>query len=401
MGRFLDEISTPVPVGGLLQLAGASGPNPTINGAEYLKTSVLKAIAGYEGLVSSAVDITAIVATPGKSTAGAAEAFIVAANGWLYAMGNGASTPYTTSDPINVAWSPRGASTTATDAFTIGSRAIAVTAAGLLSFLDGVRTDVSTATVQTVGAANDAGTLGVTAANLNGVSGHVMTSTDGAVWTARTSTGGPGISNGVTLCDWSQPGGVFMFPNPNGNMYTAANGFTLTNRGSIAGATAAALQITVNAIQSRARSATSNLMLLNLTIGGVTALYIVRTTDSVAYSATPLATALQLDGFAPPLSARITYIAGKYVIYQASASGVASSIFYTSSDDGLTWQKYSVPVNPALPTTVLARLMPGNSGQILALYSTAALTVLPGLTATHVGIAKPLSDAAPYYVRIK
>lgn len=400
MGRFLDEISAPVPVGGLLQLAGASGPNPTIDGAEYLKTSVLKAIAGYEGLASSAVDITAVVATPAMSTVGAANGALLAANGWLYGMGSsGASVPYKTSDPINVAWtSSGGGGANMSDGFTLGARAIFVTNNGIISLLNGARTDITPTVPQTLGAANDAGTLAVTVANLNGVAGHITTSTDGLAWTDRTSTGGPGSSNGIANCDWCAPAGLFLYVNPNGKVYTAANGYTLTDRGAIAGATAASAS---NAFRTRARSATSNVLLLTLTIGGTAAQYIVRTTDGSNYSAVLASTALQLDGFEVANALQITRVDGKYAIYQASASGVPGSVFYVSADDGLTWQKSSVPVNPALPTTALALLAPGNSGQILGLYSTTALTVLPGLTATHVGIAKPLADAAPYYVRVK
>lgn len=400
MGRSLDEISAPVPVGGLLQLAGASGPNPTIDGAEYLKTSVLKAIAGYEGLVSSAVDVTAVVATPALTVQSAVDGALIAANGYTYGgpAASGTALRYTT-NPVGVAWQDVAvASSAVTDAFVFGTRAIIVpSVSSLFSLLNGALTTVTMTLSQNSGAANDAGTLAVTARSVNGVAGNITTSTNGTAWTDRTPTGG--FSSTVVACDWNQPGGLFFFVGQNGHVYTAADGYTLTDRGAIAGATA--VSISGNAFKSKARSATSSIMLLTLTIGGVTTPHIVRTTDGVTYSATPLATTLQLDGFAPVLSARITYIAGKYVIYQASASGVASSIFYTSADDGLTWQKNSVPVNPALPTTALALLAPGNSGQILALYSTTVLTVLPGLTATHVGVSKPLSDVAPYYVRIK
>lgn len=400
MGRSVKQRTPPVPVGGLLQLAGASGPNLVIDGAEYLKTSVLKSIAGYEALLTSAVDLTVAVGTPGLSTISDASGVLLAANGWLYGVGSSSSLPSKTSDPLTVAWSSLGGvAAVPTDGFVFGTRGVIVAGSTIWSLLNGTRTDITPTVAQTVGAANDAGTLAVTAANLNGVAGHITTSTDGLTWTDRTSTGGVGISNGVALCDWSQPGGVFMYVNPNGHVYTASNGYTLTDRGAIAGATAASVASTP--FKSRSRSATSNLMLLNLTIGGVSSPYIVRTTDGVAFTATLAATALALDGFVTATGLAITRVDGKYVIYRSAASGVTSSIYYTSSDDGLTWQRGSVPINPAMPTTALLLLAPGNSGQVLAMYTAFNLAVLTSLSATHVGIAKNLSAVMPYYVRIK
>lgn len=401
LSSVIGSVSPPAPVGGFVRMIGES--NPTLEGYEYLRTGVLKPIAGYPLVPTPATHnlaLSTVLAGVGQQ----ATQTILYAGTSYYVIGQSMTPRYSTDFTT---WQASAGASTFSDLVVFGGRVVQILASGSdqNSLLNGVNTLIPAAVPPSGGGAlavNSAGTLGVIAFRAWATAGDIFTSTDGLTFTSQTSSVSSGSS--VVAAAWSPTAAAFIYLNNTGVSHTTADGFTLTARGVVVtGATAVAVQSPASAYS--ASSPTSTIFSVDLTVAGVATRSLLRTTNGAAYSSTLVSS---FSGTTPTTPPRIEYIDGAYFLYLFSDTAT-QRVCHKSTDDGLTWVQVPAVVNPSgLAVSSLAfanneylSAACGTPGQLASKHSAF-------FNATHVGSLKKVimpavsaTDEVVEYMRIK
>ena len=392
------------PIGSLMTIADSLNPVAVSGTFEYLQTGILTSIAPYPNLEATAPWITANLGVSIGTTLPLASQSLRGVGGIWYSFGSGQSYRMT---GINGTWT---AETTDTytgqgDLCLMGSRLIHTKPGLNGAFMHdstGIYATTNFGTTNNFVVSNAAGTKVV--AGLN--AGLVYTSTDGLNYTSNTPTGFVGSS--VRAGEWNVPLSAYLFINDAGKILTSTDGVAYTDRGSIGSGITSVFPAPMIYSDCKAYSSTSNVFINNLTVNGVTEPYIIRTTGTT-HTITKITTAFNLNAAQTATNdVRLTYIGGKYICIGNAKSGDPTSICYQSIDDGVTWIKLSLPVNPANTASPIRQLISGN-GIIVSVTDDAnrLVAVHSGIVATHVGVTLKSTNATSggatfsNYMRIK
>lgn len=390
----------PAEVGGLMPLFGATD-NPTISGKEYLRSGIIKAIAGYSDLLTKLPGMIWNVGTLlGSGSAVGADAYVVHAGSTYYAFASGVTPKYSAT---LAAWAAVGndSSTAPRDAFSFGVYAIEVTSGSCYYFSGSLGAAIAGISNRNCGAANAAGTLGVLCFMPTGV-GSIHTSTDGVAWTSRTPSGG--TAGGIYRAAWSIPAGAFIYLRSDGNAYTTADGYTLTAQGSCGVASVAIENL---ASRFNLSLADRNLFSVKGTYGGAAnTCCLVKTLDGITYTA---ATWLSLTGISPASTPVISNVNGTLVaIIRFESKASDAGVVFTSADSGDTWTRAAVPMLAESPYSAKLANVQYLNASIVSVDSEGYLGIHASLAATHIGmpVARQVAGIAGTstvtdYVRIK
>lgn len=395
------------PVGSLIPLADSVSPIYTSGGADYLRTGILMPITGYTGFENTNPWMTANLGTSNGTSLPIASQTVRGVGGRWYTFGSGQSQMMS---GINGAWA---AQTTDThtgqgDVCVAGTKIIRTKqgTAGAFTHSSGTVNaswGFSTSLGNNVCASNPAGTLSIIGAS----SGVTYTSTDAINFNSQTVTGTSGMDsvNG----EWSTALNAFLFLGSDAHIYSTTNGINFTDRGLVtAGATSAFVSGQTIYSDYRAYSPSSNVFITNLVVNGVTDVYLIRS-NGTAHTATKLSAALNLDS-RQTVSAdtKVRYIGTQYFIIGSAKSGDQTTQCYKSTDDGQSWIKVTIPVNPTNTRASVGQIEYGNSTYISVTNdATKSIAVHSGVSATHIGITQKADNLTsggatfPYYVRIR
>jgi len=402
-----------VPVGGLIELPGQGSSNPTINGAEYLKTSVLKPVVGYESLAASAPYLSLVLGTR-QQNLGTSSIYGLAGtnNGFVYALSSG---PARWASSVSGAFNSVGGSFGWSNFCVMGANLVGPTTGAIQTITNSSVANFTPTINQLFCAANTAQSLMVSCStgNFAPAFGDIVTSTNGTTFTERT----PSLTVGgqMRFLMWCQVAGTFLFVNDAANVWSTTDGFTLTARGQISGVTYVA---TVPAPSSNgwASSATSTIFLAPASFaGGSSVAAMFRTTNGTSFTATPLSTLLGLDGFITATAPdRIARVGSDWIMWGNHSQFGEVATVYRSTDDGVTWAKSALWVDTALPNVGSFLLGQGTGPATTFIASTSAaasnlISITSPTAATHVGLSNPAlahfdrsgTRYLPLYLRLK
>lgn len=424
MSVFTQFVGDSVPFGQLFGLWDYRN-NPTVNGVEYLKTGVIKAISGYSTLVANypalSLNVQPGTAYSFTSSNTATNAYLT--DGTRYYVFNSVSNPrYGTN--VTSAWTSTltGTPQKATDACRFGTSTtlIAINSADATQnqyVIGTAATTIATTTVaMNVLASNTAGTLAVMANSNTAAANNIWTSTNGTAWTSRTPAGATG-TDVFSRAMWSTVGNCFVyFGNSASTVYTTTDGFTLTSRGVPTGLASGASGTSGTGNNKYCASSASSTLfsVIQNSVG-----YIVKTTNGTSYTATPITSLF--DAIAENSAPTLVYLNSAYYALFPTGLDVPTPRLFKSTDEGTTWTKVpSIFISPyaflsatAFYTDYLA-LMNGNiiaftvvsSGLsngyygVLNSYDTATHIGLP-LASVQVAGNTSIFNAPNYYIRIK
>ena len=406
-----------VPLGSAILLPGAID-NPTINGAEYLRSGVLKAVSGYEGLLAKSPQLGCIVGTDKGKTGNPANA--IRFSGSTYYLFAGSSAPACSTDMLT--WSTVTSDSTSglTDAFAYGSYMIHLYG-GIGGYY--INNTIATAISGTTygfncGAVNSAGTLGVICAVADLSPDSIKTSANGSSWIARIPVGSVSGTPAIYLAQWSPVSSTFIYYTANGRIVTTSDGYTLTDRGLFGGLTSVELQTNYAASSFTAASPTVSLASVSGIINGVSAQRaLIRTTDGVNFTVTKWSSLIPeslgapvslLESLGAPVS--LLYVGGVFIASYFINRSVDRQMFYTSTD-GLTWTPNAIPVSLSGDTAQSLINIAYDGTRYLCLSNPAPMYpvfTVSSLSATHIGLPSKMQSSvttgytsAAYYVRIK
>jgi len=412
-GQQDQTVQADVPLGGLVGLVDTASPNPIINGAEYLKSSVLKSASGYSSLLSSAPYLGCVLGTVGQPH-GVANPVGVAgtSNGNVYVIpGDGVESTRVAPSVSGSFSAVSDTSHSVPDFCVMGPRLVLLRGTNQVTSVSGSTGTLMTITSnQTLCAANTAGTLCVLgSSNIDNTSGGTVTSTNGSTFTSRTPTAG---MSDCRIILWNQSSGTFLFITGSGQLWSSPDGFTMTAR--------TALGVNVACLPERpancwASSPTSAAFLADVSTAGAPSFRaLCRTTNGTSFTVTPVSTLLGLDGFQTnPTS--LAFVGSEWIMWGSHTQVGGIGSVYRSTDDGVTWTKSPIWVDVNNPsrsafllgqgtgpsTTFITSLGDGSAGRLISLASPTATT--------HVGMPVPAlanfdsvgTRHTPLYVRIR
>lgn len=396
-----------IPVGGLMPLADSVSPIYTSGGADYLRTGILMPIAGYSALENTNPWMTANLGTSNGTALPIASQTVRGVGTRWYTFGSGQSQMMT---GINGTWAAQSTDTHTGqgDVCIAGTKVIRTKSGTAGAFTHSAGTvntsgGFSSSLANNICASNPAGTLSVVGFN----SGNTYTTTDAINFSLQTATGVSATS--FTNGEWSTAFNGFLFLGNDAKIYSTTNGVAFTNKGLvITGATGASVSGQTIFSDYRAYSPTSNVFITTLTVNGVSDVYVIRT-DGTTHTATKLSSALNLD-FRQTVSAdtKVRYIGTQYFIIGSAKSGDPTTQCYKSNDDGITWIKATLPVNPTNTSAPVGQIEYGNSTYISVTNdATKSIAVHSGTSATHIGITQKSDNLTsggatfPNYVRVR
>lgn len=370
------------PIGSLMTIADSLTPVAVSGIFEYLQTGILTAIAPYPNLEAIAPWITANLGTSSGTAMPVASQSLRGVGGRWYSFGSGQSQMMT---GITGTWA---AQTTDTytgqgDVCIFGTKIIR-SKNGLNGFFVHTPSGVIPGSGQTNTGANVVVTNPTFTKVIGGLtSSNVYSSTDGETYTVSTPTG---VSGSITAGDWCSALNAYLFINSVGRVFTSTDGIAYTDRGLVNASVTGFAVAPVIYSDCKAGSATSNIFIHNLTVGGVTEPYVVRTTGTT-HTITKMTTVFNLNANQTATNdVRLTYI-GKFICIVNAKSGDPSSICYQSTDDGITWSKMSLPINPTNTASPIRQLISGNSIIVSATDDANKLVAVhSGTIATHAGV---------------
>lgn len=425
MSVFTQFVGNTPPFGQLVGLWDGRN-NPTIDGVEYLKTGVIKAISGYSTLATNwpsyALNVQPGTAYSFTSSNGAINFYLT--DGTRYYAFNSSIAPRYGTSVTSALSSVVSSGNAATDACRFGTSATLISvnsgnAAQNQYVVGTTATAVSTTVAMNVVASNTAGTLAVMANGNSAAANYIWTSTNGTTWTSRTPAGG-GATGTDTFARamWSPVGNCFIyFGNTTSTVYTSTDGFTLTSIGTPTGLSAVASSSTGTGNNKFCASSASSTLfsVVQSSIG-----YIVKTTNGTSYTATPVTSLF--DGVAANSTATLVYVNSAYYAIFASTFRSPTGSIFKSTDEGATWTKvptvFLTPYVTASGTSSYVldylALMNGNimafvwgSGVgngyygVLSSYDTATHIGLPYASTQLAGSDANNANSPNYYIRIK
>ena len=410
-----------VPVGGLANFWGV-GLNPTINGVEYLRSGVMKAISGYSALLTAAPGLCYNVTTATNTNAGINNATTMrhAGSGYYVFCSSGTQPYYATSLTATGAATTVDTDVTVNDAFAFNTHLMHVTntAATFYRITAGAGTSIAVLAGATYisGAVNAAGTLGLIACDTAAVAGNIYTSTNGTAWTSRTPSGGSGDLPYFTV--WQPLTSTFAILSSSARIYTTADGFALTNQGVTASYTTVSPvgsysgSVAAAASSYCAADSTATLFSCTANFGGAASrLTLMRSTNGTTFTGSLWSTLL---GFTPTVLPKISVQGGVFIAYfpgvTTRLNDASTASAFQSADGGATWTPLPIPMNTAqgLSATITEFRYMNSLWTVMptAQQSNPPFTV-SSLSATHVGmpIAQTQTNAAlvitTSYARIK
>jgi hypothetical protein len=409
------------PVGSLLPMWGVP-TNPTIGGAEYLRTGSVKSITGYTQLLTTAPRLCFTVSTQPNNTVAhinPATAIRYAGSNYYVMGSSNGGAPYTATSLTSTWVNPTvDTDVTLSDLFTFNSYCYHFVTASLviyrLSGAVGLSVNLTSGNTYFCGAVNTAGNLGVAVSTMDAVAGRIHTSTTGATWTSQTPSGGSATQ--ALFAVWQPVSSTFAYMDGNGLIHTTANGYTLTNRGTPSGLTVVQSVYTggtntTKGAQSSFCAASSSVTLLSVrgTLSGVVNQQIlIRSADGINFTATPWSS---LIGFTPSATPKISEQAGVFIAILPAVTGrITDTESAWQSTDGVTWSPLPIPMNTAQGLTALINEYRYMNGSYVVLTDSSQVTppfTVASLAATHVGV--PLASTVltsngatlTHYVRIK
>lgn len=390
-----------VPVGGLVPMFGTTD-NPTINGQEYLRTGVLKAISGYASFAASNPQAAYQAIAP-KAKNGVQNGSIRFAAGRYYAFGYAGAARTTTA--LTTAWSATTVWTNGNiyDAAAMNGRVFGVYLADVFSFAGSAATVYSALQNGTNCAVNGTGTLGAIFYQTNAAGGS-LTTTDGLNFTSRTTTA---TSNTNTVAStWQQITSTFAVLGVNGRIYTCTDGFTFTERAVITGVSPTLNSVAQFGSQQLASDYAASTSTVTCFSAGIDTLtfqipqgYLIRSTDGINFAATPWTSLI--PGIASSTVPRIFAVGSTLYAMAAYSLTGDRSVWHSSTDGGLTWNQLSLLV-PTQQWTNNAYSVSGISyanGEFIAIPSGSGgpnegYLSTSTLGATHIGAYSPAQASA-------
>ena len=417
MSTFSQFTGGGVPVGSLLQMWGAP-VNPTINGAEYLRSGNLKTIGSYAAFAESNPSATYNVSTVtgNKTIPSTQQGIRYAGTSYFVLAASGNPNAYASTLSTSVNWNGTtgAAETTCNDAVTFGTRLMFFpNTQDQAYYIDGTSGAATGFAPTTTGftycaAVNAAGTLGCTGPYaFSSAAASCSTSTNGTGWTQRAASTLTSHGQAMILA-WCVPSSTFIAVCNTGYVATTPDGFTYTTRGLI---TAGATAVTGQSLASNyaAYTNTATMFSVAATVSGVAGMYLVRTTNGVNFSSTLWSA---LIGFAPTGVPKIS-TNGTVVIATVQGDPKSDGAFiFQSADSGVTWTAVATPINSNNTAGAMGisdlRFLNG-SWVVYSTVNTSQLYTITNFAATHIGIPVASQDGissgtlslTPTYIRIK